>query len=61
MDSVYSENTTEGYGTNMKRAEIIIESGDIKVYCYINEKLDRVAVLPTMASAIQYVSDYKRI
>ena len=61
MASGYSENTIEGYGTNMKRAEIIIEAGDIKVYCYINEKLDKVAVLPTMSSAIQFVSEYKRI
>ena len=45
----------------MRRAEIVIESGDIKVYCYVNEKLDKVAVLPTMESAMEFMSEYVRI
>lgn len=61
MDSVYLVSIIERFGTNMKRAEIVIESGDIKVYCYVNEKLDKVAVLPTMESAMEFMSEYVRI
>lgn len=61
MDSVYLVSIIEHYGINMRRAEIVIESGDIKVYCYVNEKLDKVAVLPTMESAMEFMSEYVRI
>jgi hypothetical protein len=61
MASGYSENTIEDYGINMRSTKIIFESGDIKVYCYIDDKLDKIAVLPTMESAVQYAADYNRI
>lgn len=44
----------------MKTANIITEFGDIKVYCYIDNKLDKVVNLPTMQSAIEYMGNYIR-
>lgn len=61
MASGYSASTIEDYGIDMKRTEIVHESGDIKVYCYIGDKLDKIAVLPTMQSAIEYATEYRRI
>lgn len=45
----------------MKTAEVKMERGDFRVYCYINGVLDKVAVLPTYNSAIDYLEKYVQI
>ena len=42
----------------MKTAELRMENGDFKVYCFINNILDKIAVLPTLNSAEDYLSTY---
>lgn len=42
-----------------KEAKIIVsESGDIKVYCYINDQLDKIVGMRIMQEAVKYMEDY---